>query len=274
MTIQFKCRHCGMKYKVKDELAGKKVKCKKCKKPMSIPMPAERTEDGTPILRHEARERDFEFATGDEEGIEQISNHISQYIGEPDWVFHELISDLVHLDVHVVKPTAEYDWYTLVTSGMSDRAMTVPEGAEDFCFAELVLHLPPTWPVSEKAFKNEANYWPVYWLKTLARMPHEYETWLSVGHAIPNGDPPEQFDDATGMCSWMLMSPFLLPDEFATLEIDDEKTINFLAMIPMYGEEVDFKLKRGIDEFVDKLPLEQLFDFGRKNVCKKRFGVF
>ena len=277
MAIKFQCRHCGMTYKVKDELAGKKVKCKQCNKPMSIPGSAERSESGAPILRHQARERDFDLAVGDGEAIEQIENHITQFIHEPAWVFHELISDLVHLDVHVIKPTAEFNWYTLVTTGMSDMPMTVPDGAEHLCYAELVLHLPPDWRVSERAFKKDANYWPVYWLKSLARMPHEYETWLSVGHTIPNGDPPQPFDDGTEMCCWLLMSPVLLPDDFAVLEIDDEKAINFLMMIPLYREEVDFKLKHRVEGFVDRLeglPLEQLFDFGRKNVCKKRFGIF
>lgn len=37
------------------------------------------------------------------------------------FVWHELVSDLVHLDVHVAEPTPARPYYTVVTSGMSDR---------------------------------------------------------------------------------------------------------------------------------------------------------
>jgi hypothetical protein len=160
---------------------------------------------------------------------------------------------------------------------MSDRPMTVPEGEEDSRFAELVLHLPPYWQLSNEAFGDDANYWPVYWLKSMARLPHEYETWFAPGHTIPNGDPPEPFGENTDMCCWMLMSPPFFPDEFASLQIDSRKTINFLAMLPLYEEEVDFKLQRGAGELVDRLgqlSIDSLIDVRRDNVCKRRIGPF
>jgi hypothetical protein len=91
----------------------------------------ERSESGAPIYRHQPRERPFEPAAGDEESIQAITRHIGQYVGPPARVFHELISDLVHIDLHLVEPTAERDYCTLVTSGMSDRPMPAPQGSED-----------------------------------------------------------------------------------------------------------------------------------------------
>jgi DNA-directed RNA polymerase subunit RPC12/RpoP len=38
--IEFKCETCGMKYSVKDELAGKTGKCKNCGSSIKIPMPS------------------------------------------------------------------------------------------------------------------------------------------------------------------------------------------------------------------------------------------
>ena len=43
--------------------------------------------------------------------------HIEEYVGKPQIVFRELISDKVHLDVHIVEPTKRRAVYTLVTSG-------------------------------------------------------------------------------------------------------------------------------------------------------------
>src|SRR5262245_57390237 len=76
------------------------------------------SQSGAPIYRHKSRERPFELAIGDEASIEAIGQHIERYVGPPASVFHELISDLVHLDVHMVQPTFERNYYTLITSGM------------------------------------------------------------------------------------------------------------------------------------------------------------
>ena len=83
----------------------------------------ERSESGAPIYRHKQREGQFEPAFGEEETIEAVSAHVEEFVGEPAHVFHEFLSDLVHVDVHVVEPRKKRNYYTLVTSGMSDRPM-------------------------------------------------------------------------------------------------------------------------------------------------------
>src|SRR3954470_4275873 len=37
--IAFACSHCGMKFQVKDEFAGRTTGCPTCKKPMVVPAP-------------------------------------------------------------------------------------------------------------------------------------------------------------------------------------------------------------------------------------------
>src|SRR5690606_18469062 len=63
--------------------------------------------------------------------LEEIEEHLARYIAEPDLVFHEIISELVHIDVHWIKPSANYPYNILVTSGMSDLPMNVPEEIDD-----------------------------------------------------------------------------------------------------------------------------------------------
>ena len=82
----------------------------------------EQSESGAPIYRHENQEREFEFAIGDSENIDRITEHIEAHVGPVATVFHEVISDLVHVDIHIVEPRPARNCYTLVTSGMSDRA--------------------------------------------------------------------------------------------------------------------------------------------------------
>jgi hypothetical protein len=212
------------------------------------PNEQERSESGSPIYRHEPSQKGFVPAIGDSETIGRVEKHIEEHIGKPDMVWHELVSHLVHVDIHMVNPTPERNYYTLITSGMSDQPMNVPPGAEAFRFAELVICLPPTWKVTQADFQNEEHYWPLRWLKVLARLPHEYDTWLGVAHTVPNGDPPRPFAGNTQLCGMMLMQPSMLfSDAFIELHMNANKTVNFLSLIPLYREEMDFKLKHGAD---------------------------
>jgi len=235
-----------------------------------MPENDEFSESGAPIYRHQPRRRDFELAGGDEQTIERVGQHIAEHIGKASFVFHELISDLVHVDVHMVDPTPERNYVTLVTSGMSDRPMTVPAGAEAFRFAELLICLPPDWPLAQEAFQDEANYWPIRWLKMLARLPHEYNTWLGELHTVPNGNPALPFADNTELCCMMVARPALLPPEAWQLVIDAEKAVQFYCLVPLYREEMELKLRDGADpllELLDEHGVTELLDVGRANVC-------
>ena len=225
----------------------------------------------SPILRHEPRQSDFQFASGNEQNIEAISSHIEQHLGPIETVFHEIISDLVHIDVHFVAPSDKFPFRVLVTSGMSDRAMSAPQ--DDLRYAELVALLPRDWPLSQKDFENENHYWPLRWLKTLARLPHEYNTWLGAAHTVPNGDPARPFAKNTNLSGSILLPPFSLPEEFACLSLDDKRVINFYAMVPLYTEEMNFKIKNGADRLVDLMEqnrITDVIDSQRANMCRKR----
>ena len=231
MPLSIECDACGKRFRADDKYAGKRVKCKVCGHPIEVPV--ETHPSGSPILRHEARQRAFEPAIGDSGALEQIDAHIEKHLGPIAMVFHEIISDLVHVDIHQIAPTDERPYWTLVTSGMSDRPMTVPEGADVPRFAELILSLPTDWPMKQETWKDERWYWPIPWLKVLARLPHEYKTWLGWGHTVPNGDPAEPFADGTEFIGVVLLSPILVPETFHRLAIDEEKSIQFFAPYPV-----------------------------------------
>lgn len=204
-------------------------------------------------LRHTPRERPFELVGADEETEAAVVAHITAHLGPVDWVYHELLSDLVHIDVHVVAPTEERDCHTLVTCGMSDRAMAVPAEQDSPPFAELMIHLPPDWPLSLEAFGDERNFWPVRWLKFLARMPHEYDTWVDAWHTMPNGAPPAPFAENTALCALMLTPPVFAPPEFAVLTTPAGKEIAFHEILPLHADELALKLDHGTDALIDRL---------------------
>ena len=229
------------------------------------------------IYQHEARQTGFEPVTGDSEAIEAITAHIETHFGPIDRVLHELVSDLVHIDIHHIAPRPGRLYHTLVTSGMSDRPMTVPPGAEKFRYAEVLLYLPHTWKLSEAAFHDEANYWPVRLLKTLARFPHEYQTWLGLGHTLPNSNPMEPYAANTKLCCALLVPSDMAGDEFSELTVSPEKTILFYNVWPLYAEEMNFKLKNGLEamgERFEKNKITEIIDPQRKNVCKSSLWPF
>lgn len=232
---------------------------------------------GSPIMVH-SREKDFTPPQG-EEHIEAIGAHIERHLGPVSGVFHEIISDLVHIDVHVVPATEQFPYLRLVTSGMSDLPMTVPDevDADVPRYMELMVTLPADWPISQDAFEDERNYWPVRLLKGLARLPHEYDTWLGFGHTIPNGHPSEPYAPGVGFDGAIVLPPVTTPEDFAELALEDGKVISFMTIIPLYPEEMDLKLKKGAEALLDRFHAKNIQDViepGRVNVARKRFGLF
>ena len=175
---------------------------------------------GSPIYRHEAPEPGFHPPTDAARFLDEISDHLEQHLGPIEAVFHEIISEFAHIDVHWIPPNPKRPCHTLVSSGMSDAEMTLPDGVEVTPFAELFITLPPTWSISEEAFRDEANYWPLRLLKTLARLPATYNTWLGFGHTVPNGDPAEPYDDSTELCGAIVLP---LAHDFARVRFADDE---------------------------------------------------
>lgn len=239
----------------------------------------ERSPAGSIIYRHKQTDKPFALPQVDNEALELITQHLEKHIGSVEAVFHEIVSDLIHLDILYIAPTKERNYITLVTCGMSNLPMTVPNGAEDFRYAELMICLPANWKMSEESFKNEDNYWPVRAMKTLARLPHDYDTWLYIDHTIPNLNPVEPYAGNTKLSGMMVTIPSTVQSlkEFFTLEMSPDKNVHFFNLTPLYNEEMNYKLKHGADELnakFDKAGVTQIIDPMRKNTCKKLFGLF
>lgn len=248
-------------------------------------MDDERTEGGDRIYRYgETPERSFELPEMDSEALEKIEKHYEHHFGKSPGVYHEILSELLHIDVHVFPPTPERACYVLATTGMSDRPMpgTPPENVE-LAHAELLIYLPPDWPLFKNTWeftRDDAGYWPVAALKFLARMPHEYGSFLSWGHTIPNGPDAAPIGESTKMGCWCLLSPAFVPEEAASLEIRPGKNVHFFQIVPLYREEMGIKLKHRMEGLLGllekaKISHEQFFILNpsRPNAAAPR-GLF
>lgn len=189
--------------------------------------------------------------------LDEITRHIERHIGPIHTVFHEIVSDELHIDVHHVRSTLLRRYEVLVTSGMSARPMTLPADVDQPAFAEALVVLPKGWPLERSDFDDEKNYWPLRLIKNIARFPHQAKTWLGFGHTIASGDSPQTtlpYAENTALCAAAILPPSTLGESAWTLDTKDGETVFFWAAVPLHMAELEFKLKHGID------PLLDLFD--------------
>ena len=244
-------------------------------KPEASPPAEVVSSSGSPIYRH--GEPTPWSAPQGEECLEDISTHVKAHLGPVESVFHEILSDTVHVDVHFVRPTETWPCIRLVTSGMSDLPMSTPDGADVPRHVELMMTLPQDWKLDEESLKDEHWYWPIRLLKTLARLPHKYATWLGWGHTVPNGDPPEPYADGVGFSGAIVLPSVSVPKDFHVLHIPGKKDISFYAVVPLFETEMNFKLRHGTDALLERLgkkDVSDVVDLSRSDVTKKFLGLW
>jgi len=157
-----------------------------------------------------------------------------------------------------------------------ERPMVAPDGDG---YAELFLVLPPTWPApGSDAFRHPSGAWPYRLLQDLARLPHEYATWLWEGHTVPNGDPAEPHAPNTQLAGALLTPPMIEADGFERLAVDG-RGVHFFAVIPSHADEMQLKLKKGADalyEPLDKAEVTEILDPDRPSCvprCRRLLGA-
>ena len=187
-----------------------------------------------------------------EEEIEVIEGHIQQYFGNFETVFHELSSPDIHVDICVVPPSEEHDYYTLVTMGMGAHRMNVPEELAEYKLerAELAIALPKDWKLKQEDMRDERWYWPIRLLKTLARLPIASDTWLGFGHTM---DHEEDFAKDTKLCAAILTGPQDTEEGSEVCTLPGGEEVNFYQVIPLYRDELEYKLAHDADALLDKM---------------------
>ena len=187
-----------------------------------------------------------------EEEMEAVEGHIQQYFGKVENVFHELVSPDIHVDICMVPPTEERDYCTLVTMGMGAHRMNVPEELVEYKLerAELAIALPADWKLDQESMKDEKWYWPIRLLKSLARLPIASDTWLGFGHTMDN---KENFAENTKLCAAILTGPQSTEEGGEVCTLPGGEEVNFYQVIPLYEDELDYKLEHDTDALLNKM---------------------
>ena len=201
--------------------------------------------------------------------MQTFEDHLEKNFGPIKSVFHEVLPDEMHIDVYVVEPTEKYPCYRLITGGMSARKMDLPAQFQGKCPGriELMLSLPADWKFDEESMENENFFWPVGLIKYLSRFPWNESTWLGYGHTIPL----QKFAENTELSGVLLTYPENYPYEAGHIDLP-RGTVQFLNIVPLYSEEMDYKLASGI-EALEKLMGNEFYapiNPARKNFAFKQ----
>jgi hypothetical protein len=150
------------------------------------------------------------------------------------------------IDVYVFEPGEDdfgnnRDFYTLVTSGMSNAAMSAPDGVARR--AELLLYVDK--PADEHI---EVLQW-------LARLPLTQQgTWYGGGTTMTNGQPPQPIFEGSELNCYLFLFPIVGKDDQLEkqLILDGDPTV-VLWVVPITNEECQFILDNSLKDFLDVL---------------------
>lgn len=214
--------------------------------------------DGTRIFMYEEKET---TALGQGSDFSQlIRAHFDKLVGKADGAWEDMPGCDLPVTVHRIPPSVERPHWVLYTTGMSRFAMTLPDDVQGVpTRAELVLVLPEDWfaPWTPETglvhILSHEGFWPVRELLTFAKFPHTYQTWLALGHTVPNGAPAEPYAGTTMLDGAVFLPPmsvFPEPEE-CHIQLDDDNQLALLTPVFLYNHEMDYKLDRGLHALID-----------------------
>lgn len=161
----------------------------------------------------------------------------------------------------------------LMTDGLSNMQMEVPEKYKGEEHIELFFCLPNYWEWEDA--ENPRMNWPFKWITKLANHLVDKQTWYGKGHTFPVGKEGETLSESMKQEYLMLSHPILLNVELAPLQVEG-KMIHFLAVIPLFKKEFEYKQARGtfklLQKFNTKGITENLDDF-RGSVLQNKWKL-
>ncbi len=188
-----------------------------------------------------------------------LDHHIDRFFDNEDIiVWQDKRNDGLRIDVYHVRPNEDRRYNLLLSYGMSREPMNVPEGAEQFEYGELAIILPEDWDLSAEGLKDFNNYWPILWLKNLARIPKQHNTWLCYGHSVPHGTPSKNIAN-TPFEGVIIMDSVSLYEEFQEMKLGDDSLFIY-TVIPVFPDEMEYKIKNGVDALRDSFAEAGIID--------------
>jgi hypothetical protein len=152
---------------------------------------------------------------------------------------------LLLLDLELASPVT-----VLMTNGLSDYNMPVPERLQNRNFNEIYFCLPSYWEWEDT--ENPQMNWVFPWIKRLAKYVVDKQSWFGPGHTMPCGVTHESLSATMKQNHFFLTDPIYLDQELTPLKVG-EKTVYFLGIIPIFEDEMDYKSGKGTFKLLQKL---------------------
>jgi len=173
-------------------------------------------------------------------------------------------------DIVLLEPQKGIPYQLIFTVGLSNQIQNTSEKYSDFKYIELYFCLPEYWKINQ-------NHWVVEYIDKLGQIPQKNNTWFGPGDTIPTANPPTQISDKLLQSYFILSEPMLLENQLKEVVLND-KTIRFLAIIPIFKVEFDYKMRNSAKVLIAKMQykkMNEMLDEYRKPVARKRFlGLF
>ncbi|AEA43602.1 suppressor of fused domain protein [Fluviicola taffensis] len=196
---------------------------------------------------------------------DRFGNHRVKSITNPLHPEQELLLLFLELEVPVT---------VLMTASLSTYQMPVLEQWVGREFNEIYFCLPTYWDFEN--YTNPNSSWIYEWIYKLERFVRDKNTWFGPGHTIPTANPEVPISLLMKQEYFIFLDPILLQKELAPITIQ-EKTIHFLSVVPIFGDELDFKMGKGTQKFIRKFIQrkndEKLDDY-RHSILDSRLKFF
>lgn len=197
--------------------------------------------------------------------LEAISLRAESALGKVTQVLHEIHSPDLHVDVLHFAPCTGRDFHYLITSGMSDRAMTDNGVAIDEPFWELTIALPSHWQVNASASKDPALWEPIRLLKELAHYPNWRRTYFAKYHTVGVEDRPLM----RPMAAVLFMPPVLVQELRDPVPMGRDREVQFMSLYLLHLDELELKSAGNLDLLFDRFAereFSELYNLSRPSV--------
>ena len=162
----------------------------------------------------------------------------------------------------------------LMTNGLSEIEMNTTEKSKDKRYIELFFCIPNYWEIDELE-ASEYN-WVYTWLSKLKEYIKTKNQWIGDGHTIYCGDSHCYLSSDLKLNHLFVIDPILLENELPPVEKNNKK-IHFLSVLPIFGDEMDYKQGKGTLKLKRKLlkqGVTEKLDEYRQSSLKNRWKFY
>jgi hypothetical protein len=196
---------------------------------------------------------------------ERFGNHRVRAVQNPLHPEQPLVFLYLELQVPVT---------VLMTAGLSDYTMPVLEKWKGREHNELFFCLPTYWDADDTG--NPNFNWVYHWIYRLEQFVREKQTWFGPGHTIPCGNPPAQISETMKQEYLIFLEPIFLEEPLRPMAVN-ERTVHFLGIIPIFGDELDYKMGKSTYKLLRKFKqrkIDERLDDYRVSVLRSRMRFF